>query len=514
MSEVLHDKRRGPRSRKTDQSATGIGVGCDADDPACSRLLPFWMGLALHGERPALIDATTSRIWSYRALDNDVTDGAKALGSADKQLILLCAETSASFLLVYLSALRAGHAVLLCGQGPADAATETLVGTYAPDQVLWSGAAPGTWARAYAASADVHGYRRVRRSRKSQAPLHPDMTLVMPTSGSTGGPRAVRLSARNLAVNAHQIRLDLGVDEDARVITTLPFSYIFGLSIVHSHLAAGGALVISDQSVLRPGFWKHAHDWAATSLAGVTFTFELLRRVDVQDRAPASLRHLAHSGGRLPPVLSDWIRQDLTARFDVHLMYGMTEGAGRLCILPPRLLPTKPSSVGFPVRWGRVTVDEAGEVIFTGPNVMMGYAASRDDLARGDDLAGTLRTGDLGRLDDDGCLHLTGRSSRFCKFFGRRFSLDDIEGRFADLGEVAAVADARGVLLVHGRDEDGAAIAARAAALTLEFDLPPGALRLALCEVLPRTTGGKIAYATLAGQLEPEKASTRLPYSD
>src|SRR5262249_19353473 len=77
---------------------------------------------------------------------------------------------------------------------------------------------------------------------------------------------------------------------------------------------------------------------------------------------------------------------------------------------------------------GSLTIDRAsGELVYAGPNVMLGYAQSRQDLAKGDELRGELRTGDLARKDDDGYFYIVGRLKRFLKMFGKRFNLDEVE---------------------------------------------------------------------------------------
>ena len=94
-----------------------------------------------------------------------------------------------------------------------------------------------------------------------------------------------------------------------------------------------------------------------------------------------------------------------------------------LAILPAERLPEKVGSVGFAIPGGSVAIDD-GEIVYRGPNVMMGYAECRADLALGDTQGGTLRTGDLGHIDEDGCLWITGRIKREAKLFGLRVNLD------------------------------------------------------------------------------------------
>lgn len=121
-------------------------------------------------------------------------------------------------------------------------------------------------------------------------------------------------------------------------------------------------------------------------------------------------------------------------------MYGQTEATARMAVLPPERLADKLGSAGLALPGGRLEADDDGEILYHGPNVMMGYADTADDLSRGDDLGGVLRTGDLGRVDPDGFLHITGRLKRMAKIFGIRVNLDDVERMLRGSGPVAVTA--------------------------------------------------------------------------
>jgi acyl-CoA synthetase (AMP-forming)/AMP-acid ligase II len=134
-----------------------------------------------------------------------------------------------------------------------------------------------------------------------------------------------------------------------------------------------------------------------------------------------------------------------------------------MAYLPPELVAAHPAAIGVPIPGGRFTLEplpedptpDTGELVYAGPNVMMGYAESDADLARGDDLGGVLRTGDLGHLDDEGFLFITGRLKRIGKVFGVRVNLDDVERTLAPHGAVAAVAgDDRLHVFLEGADAD------------------------------------------------------------
>jgi acyl-CoA synthetase (AMP-forming)/AMP-acid ligase II len=233
-----------------------------------------------------------------------------------------------------------------------------------------------------------------------------------------------------------------------------------------------------------------------TTIACVTQTLEQLRALRLEPAALPALRRLTHSGSRLEPELFDWMF-DLFGRHgvDIYLMYGQTEACGRISVLQPAGLPHLHRSVGRAMSSGSLAISDSGEILYRGPGVMLGYAHDRQELSLGDTLHGLLRTGDLGRLDAAGNLYITGRCSRYCKVFGRRICLDDIDA-FVRTERLAATVEKDGVIAVffegrHSVDRSWVMRMAR------HFQLPPQTFRLLTLECLPRTSRGKIRYGVL-----------------
>jgi acyl-CoA synthetase (AMP-forming)/AMP-acid ligase II len=179
----------------------------------------------------------------------------------------------------------------------------------------------------------------------------------------------------------------------------------------------------------------------------------------------------------------------------LFVMYGQTEATARMTVLPPDRLADKLGSAGLPIPGGALSVVD-GEVVYSGVNTMMGYAESAPDLARGDDLGGVLRTGDLGRIDAEGFLFITGRIKRIGKVFGVRVNLDDVERTLAPHGPVAAVAgDDRIHVFVEGAD----ATVARAVRSELAgwLDTHFSGLDVRGLDRLPLLPTGKVDYRAL-----------------
>jgi long-chain acyl-CoA synthetase len=180
------------------------------------------------------------------------------------------------------------------------------------------------------------------------------------------------------------------------------------------------------------------------------------------------------------------------------VMYGQTEATARLSYVPFEQLGQKIGSVGIAIPDGSLSVDEeTAELLYRGPNVMMGYAEKRQDLAKGDELEGLLRTGDLARQDADGYFYITGRLKRFLKLFGKRFNLDDVEQILSrQLSAVVACYGRDDLLQVAVEDCENPESVSRVVCET--FDLPRTAVKVGAVKKLPRTLNGKLDYQRLA----------------
>ncbi|WP_246853313.1 non-ribosomal peptide synthetase [Naasia sp. SYSU D00948] len=437
-------------------------------------------GLDLLGGAPdAVAVVTDDEALTYAELRRRLEDRARELGEG-RRLVLIEAENALEPLVTYLAALSAGHVVLLV---PAGGSKEVL-DRYDPDVV------------------EVAGVPAPKHRRDGSAhELHPDLALLLSTSGSTGSPKLVRLSRGNVASNAASIAEYLGITPADRAITTLPFSYCYGLSVIHSHLLAGAGLRLTTRSVIEPEFWHDFEAAGCTSFAGVPYTFELLDAAAFAERSLPTLRYITQAGGRMEPEqVREYARLGRRRGFELVVMYGQTEATARMAYLPPSLVEARAGTIGVPVPGGDLRVEDPGEdgvgqLVYRGPNVMMGYAEGPADLAAEAGPA-VLRTGDLARRHDDGLFEVVGRVSRFVKVFGLRVDLDRVQRLLAeeDIDALALGIDERLVLAVRSAELVQPAEAAAARRL----GLPPHAVEARLVPEFPRTASGKHDWAALA----------------
>jgi len=433
----------------------------------------------MRGDAPALLDDAAGRWMDYRGLAHAVTKAAERLRR--RPLVFLFSGLSIPGAVAYLGCLEAGAPVGLFGDALPPGRAEALIALYRPTLVVGFTPAAG-----YAELPGQPGW--YRRLADDAPALHPDLALLLSTSGSTGSPKLVRLSRNAIDSNAAAIIRSLAITPDQRSVLNLPFSYSYGLSVLNSHLAAGASVALTSEGLTGEGFWRRIAECRVTSMPGVPMVYEMLRRLGFDNLAPSSLTTLTQAGGKLSVPLIQHFSEIMAARGGrFFVMYGATEAAPRMAV---QQAPENPGAVGRAIPGGRFEI-EAGEIIYHGPNVMLGYAECAEDLALGDLLHGRLATGDLGHLDDDGVLWITGRAKRIAKVNGLRLNLDEVEAlaasRFAPAAAIAG--DERLTLLIEA-DETRATEIRRDIAAALA--LPPASVRVQCVARLPLSANGKI----------------------
>ena len=445
----------------------------------------------LLGGRPHDVALTTADAEvTYADLAERVNRRAAELGVV-RRLVLLEAGNDVESVVTYLAALSGRHPVLLAAPGDVDRHAD-LVRAYRPDVVHRAGEA-------------------LRELRPGGAhDLHDDLAVLLSTSGSTGSPKLVRLSLANVVANARSIAAYLGIraTDDSRTGHHLAADALLLRALGPQQppgRRCGGACSptspsptsASGRSLPRPG--------SPASPVSPTPSSCWRHRASGTGTCPP-LRYLTQAGGRMDPAhVREWA--DPRVRNAASTCSSCT--ARRR---PPPGWPTcppiwrshRPDAVGIPIPGGRFRLAgggpggepvHVGELVYSGPNVMMGYAESPADLARGAELA-ELRTGDLARQADDGLWEIVGRLDRHAKLFGLRLDLDRIENLLVEHDRPARV-------LV--RDEhlwvftDRPRSVDRTLRAVLDVTgLPASAVRVVRLDALPRSSSGKPDYNALA----------------
>lgn len=390
---------------------------------------------------------------------------------------------------------------------------EALIDKYKP-QYLWM---PASKAEAYPLYQEVFrltDYVLLSTGHKG-CKLHDNLALLMTTSGSTGSPKLVRISYENIRANTEAITEYLHISHCEVGITSLPMHYVYGLSVINSHLWAGAALVVTDKTMFQREFWQAMKEYGVTNLGGVPYSYEMLKRLRFFRMDLPALQTITQAGGKLRPELHQEFAEYAAKNGKAFVvMYGAAEATARMGYLPPELAHTKIGSMGIAIPGGRFelqaadgnVIDEAGlagELVYYGNNVTMGYAICQKDLLKGDENHGCYFTGDIAVRDADGIYTIVGRKKRFLKLFGKRTNLQETEdilkSRYKEKDIACGGLDDH--LYIFVSDEPGTESEAlnkeMVSYISQKLGLHHSAFTVRTLDELPRNSAGKVLYHEL-----------------
>jgi len=304
------------------------------------------------------------------------------------------------------------------------------------------------------------------------------------------------------------------------MLVILPFHYCFGASLLHTHLAMGGSVVLCNTFTFPQTAVDMVGREACTGLAGVPSSFQLLLRAsDFATRPLASLRHLQQAGGNLAPHLIERVAAAQPGA-RLFIMYGQTEATARLSYLPPERLGDKLGSIGRGIPDVELTVvgedgepvapGAVGEIMATGPSISPGYYRD-SDATRDKFPGGTLRSGDLATVDEEGFISIVGRRDDFIKTWGYRVSGLQVESVVLQLPDVVEAAafglpdpEAGEEIHLAVRLDAEAAVTVDGILKYLRQHLPKHAVprQVHVLEELPLTASGKVSRNALQAVVE------------
>ena len=456
------------------------------------------------GDSTALIEG--DKTYTYSVLSASSEEIAAQLAPRSLAFIL-CTNTAGS-VSGYLGLVNAGHVPLLLDSQISRELLNNLRETYRP-AYLW---VPESMEMEFPAEKCVYrslGYSLLDTGVTDPYALHPELCVLISTSGSTGSPKLVRQARKNILSNTKSIIEYLGIDSTERAITSLPMNYVYGLSVLNTHIYAGASLVLTEKNPYSKQFWNLVREHEVTSFAGVPFTYEMMDKLRITKLDLPSLRYMTQAGGKLSPELQKKFAlyaQERGMRFVV--MYGASEATARMGYLPPDRAIEKQGSMGIPIPGGRfelVDVDEkpiaesgqVGELVYYGENVTLGYSVQGSDLAKEDENKGRLGTGDMAYRDDDGFYYIVGRKKRFLKMLGKRVNLDETESILKKQFQTLDIA-------CSGKDDelrifvvDESLMDPVADYVFKELDINRRLLRLQTISEIPKNNSGKILYSAL-----------------
>ncbi len=379
--------------------------------------------------RIAAVDDSGQSV-TYGDLCDFSQEFAKQLPS--RSLIFILSENRIGSLLGYVGSLSNHVVPLILSAATEESLYNNLYEKYQPEY-LWM---PQAKAEGKEIVFGAWNYCLVKTG-NPKVELYDELSLLLPTSGSTGSPKLVRHSYRNIEANADNVRRLFKMDGTEKAMAILPMHYTMGLSVIASHLLAGATLLLSARSLLDKGFWTMLKE--ATSFTGVPYSYDILTKMRFTRMDLPNLKIITQGGGKLTEAMWNTLAQYAADNGKQFIAtYGQSECTARMAYLPAEMALEKVCSIGIAEPGGQLSIiddnghetfegEAQGEMVYRGENVTLGYATCREDLMKGDENHGVMHTGDLARRDNDGCYFIVGRLKRFLKIFGLRIGLDEVE---------------------------------------------------------------------------------------
>lgn len=330
-------------------------------------------------------------------------------------------------------------------------------------------------------------------------PIHPDVALLLSTSGTTGSGKLVKISHENMADNVACGCARFGMHSGQKGLSPLPVNYAYGISFCFWHWYCGATWLVTELPVLGRDFREFYTRERVNNFAATPFTYQALQRVGFWDAERVeSLNYAISAGAQLPEQTQTYLVDALKEKF--WNGYGQTECFGVLTAMNFQDKKMKFGSVGRPFPNAEVTADrDTGEMLIRSRSVCMGYAGDREQLAEGDVNRGLLHTGDVIEIDGEGCIFLRGRLKRYVKILGKRVSLDDLANYLGDQypdTEFACTGTDENIVIFHtGKGQE--AEREIPALLDRRMKIPSRFVSCHYLERIPRNDSGKIAYGCL-----------------
>jgi acetyltransferase-like isoleucine patch superfamily enzyme len=346
-----------------------------------------------------------------------------------------------------------------------------------------------------------------------------DVALVLHTSGTTSRPKIVPLTNANICTSGHNVSLTLALTEKDRCLNVMPLFHIHGLIAAVSASLTAGASVVCTPGFDPARFFEWLDTFEPTWYTAVPTIHQavlsgIARNKEIVARRP--LRFIRSSSAALPKE----VMKELEEAFETQVIeaYGMTEAAHQMASNPLAPRPRKPGSVGIAAGPDVAIMNEAGvllpagevgEVVIAGPNVTPGYE-NNEKANQASFCNGWFRTGDQGRMDEEGYLYLTGRLKEIINRGGEKIApreVDDVLTQHAAIAQAVTFAVphrtlgeevAAAVTLKKGASATSNEIHDFVAARLADFKVPK---QILILDELPKGPTGKLQRIGLAEKL-------------
>lgn len=472
----------------------------------------FYSDIDVYGDRIAILTSENRKL-TYREFLSDSDSVFKTVATnGNRLLVFIVCSNCLESVCAYIGALRKGIVPVLVNAGIDKDLFVRLFESYKPSYLF----APKDWGALLQVDTknftNAGGYGQFvlyKTGCDVDYEINPELALLLTTSGSTGSPKLVRQSYKNINSNANSIAQYLGIVKEDRAITTMPMSYTYCLSIINSHLLMGASIVMNDYSVIQREFWKLFKETSPTTFGGVPFIYEQLKALRFGRMDLKGLRYITQAGGKLSKEMAQEFNEICREKgIKLIVMYGQTEATARMAYLPWENASEKAGSMGIAIPGGRFSLIDVdgreitdanvvGELVYRGDNVTLGYAENCYDLKKGDENNGVLYTGDMAKRDEDGFYYIAGRKKRFLKIYGNRVNLDEVEGMLKSKGYECACAGIDDCLRIYVVDGEEKAEQPIKEFLSKLLGFTSKTFEVIYIDKIPRNEAGKVLYSAL-----------------
>ena len=417
-------------------------------------------------------------------------------------LILIIDDKSIQSTLALVSSVRARINLILLDIANFERQYKEIIDKFKPDLILSSQNVFSKLGFDDLIKSDLFNIFIFNKSQKKSFQYCQYLPLVLlGTSGTSGPQKFVGLTQNNLSTNCNSIKKYLSTNKNTKCINNLPCSYSYGLSVLNTTLSAGGQYFISEEpSILRKSFWEDMNYFRITDFSGVPSVYQDIQKLNLIESMSSSIKRLTQAGGKLSiniqKYLLNWCQNK---KVELFIMYGQTEASARLTYLNLTSEPLKIGSVGRVIPDVKLIQNNVNparefELIFKGGNVSLGYFQDRNQLDNAVDInKGILKTGDVAYIDDDDCIFITGRNSRFAKIDGKRLSLDQIENSLKEIYADLAVVSNDQILCILINQEDNCNFKDFKKHTKKVSGLHQSKIKISN-GIVPRSSNGKIQY--------------------
>jgi long-chain acyl-CoA synthetase len=362
----------------------------------------------------------------------------------NKSLVFLLGQNNLETLSGYLAFANSKHTIVFLDYRINNILLKNLINLYKPNYIFLESHI-GNFDKNYYSILNFKSFILLHRKKDFKHKINDNLMLMMSTSGTTGSPKFVKQSYLNIKNNSEQIIKYLKIKKKDITITSLPISYVYGLSVINTHLLSGATIVLTNSSMVEKKFWDLIDKYKVTNFSGVPYNYLLIERI-IKKNLPKSLIYTTQAGGKMNTLLlKSIIKIYKKNKVKLFQMYGAAEATARMSYLEWKDAEKKLGSIGKVIPGGKFYLlnskglkiskaNQNGELIYEGNNVFMGYANNLKSLSFKDENKGKLKTGDIAYRDKQGFYYIVGRKNRYIKIYGIRVNLAELESFLSNKG--------------------------------------------------------------------------------